>query len=362
MRLKKLNLYNWRNFASQSLDLSPGVTFVHGANGVGKTNLLEAIWYLAYARSFRKTNDANLIRAGESNAAIEGFFSMEDDYEKKIDVKIAKTGKEIDVDGKKIKALSNYVGTILIASFDPKKVFFFKGEPNERRRMMDETLSAIDENYLYSLTRYKKLLKERNQAIYQHSDSDVINVFTQELIKVSFPIAQKRLALVKYVNEKAGAYFKELFQSDAKLMFKYKTNVAICEDLKTYQEAMTKLFEERKSYEMIRKSTMIGIHLDDLVGYLNDLSIANFASQGQNRLASLSLTFALKDLMQEKKKQVPILILDDVLSDLDEAKKKLVCEKVKSMGQVLISGNDDSIYEGFDAVLIQDGKIIHKGE
>jgi len=359
MQIKKLSLYNWRNFNSLSLDLSPRITFIHGQNGTGKTNLLESIWYLAYSRSFRKANDSNLIRFGESKASILGMFEMDgNEYDKSVSIQISKYGKKVEVDNKKVKTLSSYVGTILISAFDPKKVFFFKNEPAERRKTMDETLSAIYPEYLYSLSRYKKILKERNQIIYQNGDEDILNVLTQKLIKFSYQIVIHRNELIEYLNIKANMYFHHLFPSGGQLKFKYKTNAPVKLDYSPYQEEMMKRFEENKSKENIRRMTVIGPHFDDLIGSLDEAQLSNFASQGQNRLASLAVVLALKDLMEEKKHQIPILLLDDVFSDLDSNKRKLLSELLQNKGQVVITGNQDERYEGFNYIEVKDGKII----
>lgn len=362
MQIKKLELYNWRNINNVSLDLSPHITFVRGPNGAGKTNLLEAIWYLAYARSFRKLPDSNLIRKGEKESSINGIFTEDNEFVRDISIKLRSSNKRVEVDNKKINTLSSYIGTILISAFEPKKVFFFKNEPGERRRVMDETLSAIYPEYLYSLSRYKKLLKERNKLIYQNGDGDMIQVLTNELIKFSYQIVIHRKELIDYLNDKADMYFKKLFKDSDKLRFEYKTNTCESSSFNSYKEKMLTTFSERKSYEMIRRTTLIGPHCDDMVGYLNDLPLSNYASQGQNRLASLSIVLALKDLMQERKNKIPILILDDVLSDLDEIKQKKVCETIRSCGQVILTGNQNETYSDFDYIDIIDGTIQNKGE
>lgn len=362
MQIKKLELYNWRNIQNVSLDLSPKITFVRGPNGAGKTNLLEAIWYLAYARSFRKLPDSNLIKKGEKEASVKGEFVEENDFVHDISIKLRSSNKRVEIDNKKINTLSSYIGTILISAFEPKKVFFFKNEPSERRRVMDETLSAIYPEYLYSLSRYKKLLKERNKLIYQNGDADMIQVLTNELIKFSYQLVIHRKELIDYLNNVGDMYFKRLFKEDSKLRFEYKTNTCDSTSFNEYKEAMLTNFFERKSYEMIRRTTLIGPHYDDMVGYLNDLPLSNYASQGQNRLASLSIVLALKDLMQERKNKVPILILDDVLSDLDDVKQKRVCEAIRNCGQVILTGNQQDMYSDFDYIDIVDGVIQGKGE
>lgn len=363
MRLDHLDLFDFRNFPSVSLDLGDGLFYLYGPNGAGKTNLLEAIAYLAFARSFRKSQDKDLIRLGQAKATIQGRFSYESEtYTKTVEAIVQPMGKALKTDGKKVNALSSFVGTVLVTVFDPKKVFLFKGEPSERRKAMDECLSLIDPKYLYSLSRYKKLLKERNQALIQRQDEEVLDVLARELIAQAYNLSQARLKLVEYVNVHASTRFRALFGGEATLSFKYRTNVPVEPDYAKFQEAMLGLFDEKKSIEAIRKATAIGPHLDDLTASLNGTPLASFGSQGQNRLAALSFFLALADMIADAKKEKPILILDDVLSDLDADKKANLIQAVTPMGQVFVSGSREDSPKGCRPIRVEDGKVAMIGE
>lgn len=363
MWLKELDLFDWRNFHQDTLNLGEGLNYIHGPNGSGKTNLLEAAAYLAYARSFRKTSDKGLINSQAKAASIKGTFVFgTSSLTKTVEARLEDGAKQVKVDGKKVDTLSSFMGTILVSVFDPRDVFLFKGEPSERRKVMDETLSAISPNYLYSLQRYKKLLRERNQALAQRSDSEVLGVLTNELLASAYRITQERLGLVRFVDKTAPEYFQKLFGDGAKLSFKYRTNSSISDSLEIFRKEMLFQFERRKSQEAIRRATVIGPHLDDLSAYLDGNSLASYGSQGQNRLASLSLTLSLAALMKEKKGEAPILILDDVMSDLDGEKKKRLLDTIAPMGQSLISGNDKDLPESALSIGIQAGKVVHEKE
>lgn len=340
MKIESIELKDWRNFESSSFQFSPGINFVFGPNGFGKTNLLESIAYLSFARSFRHSQDKDLIRNSCTKAYVCGIFTSESErYTKKVEAIIAPRGKQINVDEKKMRTLSSFVGTVLTKVFEPKSVFLFKDEPSERRKLMDETLCSIDPKYLYSLQRYKKVLRERNQALATQADEEVMAVLTNELVRVAYPIIQARIELVKDLNSNGNNYFQNLFDTQSKLRFTYKTSTVVDDDSSTYTQQMLNLFDRKKSYERIRRATLIGPHRDDLVAYLDDRPLGTHGSQGQNRLASLAVTLALARLVKEQSKDDPILILDDVLSDLDKDKQQKLLDTVRSFQQVIISGS-----------------------
>ena len=233
MKIDSIQVKDWRNFQEASYQLKPGLNFITGQNGCGKTNLLEAISYLSFARSFRKSPDRDLIRNSCSKAYVKGIFTCESEkYSKQVEATLTTSGKQIKVDGKKAKTLSSFVGTVLTMVFEPKSVFLFKDEPSERRKLMDETLSSIDSKYLYSLQRYRKVLRERNQALVTMADDEIVGVLTNELIRVSFPLVQSRLSLIKELGVKGDKYFQQLFGSSSKLRFTYRTNTIVDDDMR----------------------------------------------------------------------------------------------------------------------------------
>lgn len=363
MRIERLDLSQWRNFEQASVTFSPTFNFVTGENGSGKTNLLEAVAYLSQARSFRKAPDKDLIRQGQSLAAIRGSFVFtSSEYTKQVDALIRAGGKAIKVDDKKASTLSSFFGTVSVVSFDPKKVFLFRSEPSERRRAMDETLSGIYPKYLYSLSRYKKLLKQRNQALVQKADEDVLTVYTRELINSAWRLVSNRAEMVKEAGSIANAIFKELFDSKAELALTYRTDMPPTDDFETFKSEATALFERKRSAERLRRATVVGPHLDDISCALNGLPIQNYGSQGQNRLAALSFVLALAQITGQKRQEKPILVLDDVLSDLDSKRKARLCEFSLSLGQTIVSGSLEDVPKGAKKIVVADGRIIPEKE
>lgn len=340
MVVRTLKLVDWRNFACESFSFAPGLNLIVGENGAGKTNLLEAVSYLSFARSFRKSPDRDLVRNGASKASLEGVFQRDDEkYSLKVEALLNASGKQIRVDGKKVKTLSSFVGSVLTVVFQPQSVFLFKESPSERRRLLDETLSSVDGKYLYSLQRYRKVLRERNQALTTSFDEEVMAVLTRELIRCSYPVVARRLALVEELQRLADPFFAKLYGEGEKLRFAYRTNTPATESAQGYADKMAELYERRKSYERIHRLTLVGPHRDDLAAYLSDKPLGSYGSQGQNRLASLAVTLSLAKLVKEKRGEDPILVLDDALSDLDEEKQEKLLETAKDFEQVLLSGS-----------------------
>ena len=213
----------------------------------------------------------------------------------------------------------------------------FKDDPQERRRFLDETLGVLSKDYLYTLSRYKKILKERNTALSQSEyDRDVLAVLTKELIKCDYIIAKQRFGLVERLNTLVDEIFREI-EPNKKLELKYVSTLPNITDSKTFMEQVEILFEKKKSEEAIKKCTLIGIHRDDLKAKIDNQDLDSYCSQGQNRLATFALKMAVAKLIEEIKGEKPIIILDDVLSDLDITRCKNILMYLEKGGQTFIT-------------------------
>lgn len=357
MWIRELKLSSWRNIESGDVRFQNGLNIVSGPNGAGKTNLLEAVNYLSQVRSFRRTSDRDLIARGTKQADIEGLFSMESEtYSKTVSIRVCASSKAVSVDGKKAPTLSSFFGTVNVVSFDPRRVFLFRGEPSERRRVLDEILSSIYPKYLFSLSRYRKLLKQRNQALQQRMDEDVIGVLTRELISCAYRIVSNRADLVKRADEKARVLYRNLF-GEGELEIRYRTDMPPTDDFETFRSEASDLFDRKRSIEAIRRSTALGPHLDDISCTIDGEPVQSRGSQGQNRLASLSFILAAASILGESRRDPPILVMDDVLSDLDEERRGRLLKEALSLGQTIISGTDEETIEGARTIRIEDGHI-----
>lgn len=341
MYVTRLILNHFRNYENLDVGFSLDRIYITGSNGIGKTNVLEAIYYTTLGRSFRKADDSSLIQKGYKEASIYlEFHSEKDGKIHHLSCIIGKEGKIFAYDDEKVKSLSGILGKLIAVYYEPSLVFFFKDEPELRRKLLDETCSQLSPRYLYAVSRYKKLLKMRNAALQQNYDQDIIDAYRNQLINLSYRIIQDRKELVRSLSGKAGRYYMELFGEEKKnFSLKYKTSCPLDDDEESYIKASLALFEQNKSVENIRKVTALGPHRDDLSGSLNGNPLSTYGSQGENRIASLSLKLAVLDLLSEKLGIRPLLLLDDITSDLDEKRcRNLLSAINKDNLQVFVTG------------------------
>jgi DNA replication and repair protein RecF len=339
MFVKRLVLTHFRNYAALNVSFSGKRIGITGLNGTGKTNVLEALYYLTLGRTFRKGTDADLIQKGQSSATVFlEYVTEKDNKPHSLSCTIGGDYKAFVLDNEKIKSLSKILGKFLAVVYDPSSVSFFKDEPQVRRQLLDETLSQISPDYLRSLTRYRKLLKERNSALLQNYDPDIIAVLRNELINLSYRIVQERKKLNATLSQETSAYYQTLFGEEKKLTLVYKTNAPLDDDQESFVKASLTAFDRCKSLENMRRQTMIGPHRDDWIAYLNQNPLALYGSQGENRLASLSLKLAICDTLTASLQERPVLLLDDVLSDLDEKRSQSLLDTISDKGMIFITG------------------------
>lgn len=352
MFVRRIILNNFRNYRHLETDFSDNSIFITGNNGIGKTNVLEALYYLTLGRSFRKSDDADLILKGEQEASIYlVFHSDTDNKDHTLACVIGKNYKMFSYDDEKVKSLSKILGKLLAVYYEPSLVFFFKGEPAERRKLLDTTLSQLSPEYLYALTRYRKLLKERNQALAQNYDSDVIMVLRNELVNLSYRIVKERKDLSKVLSSMTKDYYDRLFGEGHKLQLTYKTTCPLEDDQELFVKESIALFEHNQSLENMRKITLIGPHRDDLMAKLDGNELAGYGSQGENRIASLSLKLSILDYVASKTGNRPLLLLDDVTSDLDDKRTENLLTCINKPGQqVFVSGTN--VRNGFESYKI----------
>ncbi len=365
MYVKRLVLNHFRNYSQIDIPFGLNRIYINGNNGIGKTNILESIYYLTLGRSFRKADDASLIQKGEKEASIYlEYFSEKDQKDHHLSCVIQQNAKAFAYDDEKVKSISKIFGKLIAVYYDPSLVFFFKEEPELRRKLLDETCSQLSNQYLFALTRYKKLLKQRNTALQQNYDSDVIDVLRNELINLSYRIVKDRKDVVRALSKKVSEYYYKLFgEEDRRFGLQYKTSSPLDDDQDSFIKRSIELFQKNQSLESIRKLTLIGPHRDDLIGMLNDNSLASYGSQGENRIASLSLKLSILDMLNEKLGVRPILLLDDITSDLDEKRCHNLLSCINQANQqVFVTGTN--IPNGFDEyqVYTSNGTSLSKGD
>ena len=352
MKLELLKLTNFRNYERISFQPSEKINILYGKNGSGKTNIVEAIYILALTKSFRTLNDKHLIKKGEEYLRLEGIFYNE---KSKTNFKILfdQKGKTVYIDNDKIKLLSDYISKINIILFNPSDLKLIKDSPSVRRKYLNIEISQYDKNYLFYLNDYNKLLKQRNSYIKQlslnfNNSFEYLDILTRELISKGLKVYEYRKRFIDKINELIGVYYNKIALTD-NVYVKYKSQYKD-KDV----DNLLKIYEKNRMRELNLGKTLIGVHLDDFDIYLDDNNIRDFGSEGQQKNAIVSLKFSEVDILKEKKGLYPILILDDIFSELDSEKINNILNIIPECMQTFITTTE---VNKLDEKIIKESKI-----
>ena len=335
MLVKKLTLKNFRNHSYLSYDFVPGMNILVGPNTAGKTNVAESIYYLSIAKSFRTDEDKELITNSKDKAEIEAICS-EGQLNRKIKIIITREGRQILLNGKPTtrSELSKNVNVLL---FEPKDVLMFRGSPKTRRTFLDINLCKKSQPYLDYLARYNKVLKERNDLLKSNNvDPVLLEATTEMLVKLSDPIVLYRQMYVKDINDILIKITRALTGVEGKLEIIYRPFV---EPGKDFQKNALEAFKRAEERDLHQKATSIGIHREDFSICLNGRDIGQFGSQGENRIVALALKLSPYFLIDDKYKR-PVIVLDDVMSELDKEHCVRLINFLKKFEQVFITATN----------------------
>lgn len=336
MYISSLVLKNFRNHSCASFDFSHRINVLEGDNGVGKTNIAEAIYYLSIARSFRGADNTDLIFEGKERGEIQACVH-EGKIVRQINITIVKEGRLIMVGGKPIRKLSELSKCVNVVLFEPEDVFIFRGSPKARRNYLDISLSKKSIVYLDYISRYEKVLKQRNNILKSSNiDRVLLDATTEMLIKLSAPIIKFRQMYVKDINQTLSKIMHSLTGENKTIELVYEP-FAPCDD--KFIDTAKKAFEKGLDADLKKKSTSIGIHREDFYALYDGANIASHGSQGENRMAAIALKLAPYFLIEDKDKR-PIVVLDDVMSELDSNHKTKLVEFLNKMDQVFITATN----------------------
>ena len=306
---------------------------ITGPNAVGKTNVVEAIQYLSLGHSFKTNDITDLIRKGSDQAKIETVI-QEGKIERKIVAILEKSGQKISINGKPIKKLSELVKVVNVILFEPKDVLLFRGSPKDRRNFLDISISKKSPNYIQFLSDYEKLLKERNEILKSPKfDENLLDTNTELLIKTSYAIVKYRKAYAEDINDILNKITRALTGTCEKFELHYYPFV---EPNSEFETNAKEAFKRSLENDLRTKATSIGVQREDLSMSLNGRDIGEFGSQGENRIAALALKLAPYFLIDDKEKR-PIVVLDDVMSELDQTHKQNLVNFLKRFEQVFIT-------------------------
>lgn len=372
MYIDQLTLKDYRNYDQLTLSFKNQVNVILGENAQGKTNLMEAIYVLAMAKSHRTPRDKELIRWDQSFSKVEGQLTNRNGP-LHMEVVFSHKGKKIKLNHLEKKRLSDYIGSCTIVMFAPEDLTLVKGSPQVRRRFLDMEMGQIYSIYLYYLSQYHKILKQRNQWLKDvqqkkiKADSALLEVMTDQLIQAAAHVITKRYVFLDKLQAWAEPIHKEISRGKEKLEIRYVPSCRVSEvmDLSTMVVALKEEYTRMEEREMQRGTTLIGPHRDDLSFFVNDRDIQTFGSQGQQRTTALSLKLAEIELIFEKTGEYPILLLDDVLSELDDYRQTHLLNTIQGKVQTFVTttsvdGIDHDVINRAETFYVNDGSIQRK--
>jgi DNA replication and repair protein RecF len=360
MKVSSLSLRNYRNYASVDLQTNHRVNVFIGQNAQGKTNLLEAIYMIALTKSHRTSKDKELIRWNEDHAVLSAM--VERKYgDCRLQLDIANQGKKAKINGLEQRKLSEYIGTLNVVLFAPEDLEIVKGSPGVRRRFLDMEIAQVHPSYLHSLNQYHKVLNQRNNFLksgnaHKASNEPLLAVWNEQLASYGSKIMIKRQGFITKLQGWAESIHRGITGGTEQLDIGYVPSVdmnATEEETVLFDRFMIKL-SQTKEQELRRGATMVGPHRDDLSFRINGKDAYSFGSQGQQRTTALSLKLAEIELIQQETGEYPVLLLDDVLSELDRHRQTQLIETFRSKVQTFITttGVEGIHMEALDDVLL----------
>ena len=351
MQITELKLTNFRNYSSQKLSFYPTKNIIIGNNGEGKTNIVEAIYYLSITKSFRTMNDDVVIKDGEERAIVEG--SIKTRLSNKYKIVISKTGKKVFINQDSVPKLSDYISKINIVLFNPEDLKLIKDNPSTHRKLINMELSILSNNYLKLLSKYNKILKQRNTYLKSMMlngmiPRDYLDILTDKLISCGIQIYQIRAKFIEDINEYLGINYQKITKKEG-LILKYISDYT---DLS--KEEIYKKYQSLHKKDVNYGKTHFGIHLDDFIYLFNNHYAKDYLSEGEQKNAIISFKLAEVKVFQNQTGTMPILILDDLFSELDQEKITRIIKFFKKSIQIFITTTD---LKKIDEKIINNSKI-----
>ncbi len=353
MEISSLKLLNFRNYETLELKFSNKVNLIYGKNGMGKTNIIEAIYMLGLTKTFRSNNDDIVIKKGKNIAKIEGM--IKDTIFNNYKIIISNAGKRIKIDNNKIAKVSDYITKVNIILFNPDDLKLIKDTPSIRRKMLNIEISGINGEYLLLLNAYNKVLKQRNaylKALSKKKDYETsfLNILTEQLIELGLKIMWIREDFINNINSYISDIYYEITHKGT-LKVSYKS-----EFIGKSKEALLKMFEKNISREIFLGKTIFGIQHDDIEFLIDKEIVKEFSSVGEQKNSIISFKLAEIKNIEEKLHKKPILILDDLFSELDEEKINNILMLIDTDLQTFITTTEIS---KVDTKLLANAKIFH---
>lgn len=343
MYIEQLELRNYRNYESIDVSFENKVNVILGENAQGKTNIMESIYVLAMAKSHRTSNDKDLIRWDQEYAKIKGRIQKYNGG-LPLELILSKKGKRAKSNHLEQSKLSQYVGNMNVVMFAPEDLHLVKGSPQVRRRFIDMEIGQVSPVYLHDISLYQKILQQRNHYLKQlqtrkQKDQTMLDVLTEQFIGMAVKITKKRFEFVQLLESWAKPIHSGISRNLETLEIVYKPSLDVSDNQEWSK--MVDIYEQKfngiREREIDRGVTLVGPHRDDLQFIVNGRDVQTFGSQGQQRTTALSVKLAEIELIHSEIKEYPILLLDDVLSELDDYRQSHLLNTIQGKVQTFVT-------------------------
>lgn len=344
MKITKLNLLNFRNYSTLSIKLGEGMNIFVGDNAQGKTNILEAITFLALTKSHRLGVHPNVIMFDKKKAKIKGVI-QKDKIISKLEIDMAENEKKLFVNQTEIRKVADYISNLNIIVFSPDDLEIIKGSPSVRRNLLNIQLSQISKVYLNVYNEYNKLLRTRNEylkVLFQNSiaDSSYLDIITDKLIEKAVFIYQKRKEYLDFINQTINTYYKDI-NGEVGLVVEYQPNIEFSSyDNESIRKCLKHYYKKNYKKELNYGMTLVGPHRDDFSFVFCGKDLKYFGSQGQQKTAILAYKLAEIPIFEDILKTKPVLLLDDIFSELDLKKRNRLLKLIHTGIQSVITTTD----------------------
>ena len=356
MWISNINLNNFRNYTNEKVDFDPGINIFLGDNAQGKTNLLESLYYLANATSFKKARDKDIISFAKESMKLRGLIRKEE-YFKEVSLDVSKTDKKIYVNGVKYERNKDLKALFSLVLFTPEDLLIIKEGPNLRRDLIDEIITSIDFSYKKLKKEYDKLIFERNKLLKKQNSPyflDQLAAFDKNIAKYGYRVYSRREKFIGLIDRFANLYQLSLSQNLENLRLTYRPDIKASSSEDYYQQ-----FVKKRSDDLKYMTTQAGIHKDEIDISINDRLIKNFGSQGQQRSAILNIKLAQVRLIKEVTNDKSVILFDDVFSELDEKRSHFLLENLEGYQTIITATNTKSLdmVDRSNIRKIKEGKI-----
>ncbi len=365
MKISQIRLQHFRNYQEQEINFCDGVNVVYGNNAQGKTNLLEAVYLFSNAKSLRQSRDREMISFGQEHARLTLFF---DAYERENRAELElfhDRRKKVRLNGVALNRLGRMIGYFNTVLFCPEDLYLIKGGPSERRKFLDNAISPLKPNYFTVLMQYHKILENKNRLLKElfsdPQNEEMLSVWNQKLCETGARIMLYRAAFVRRLNELAGTVHSEITKNTEELLLRYHPSVeAELESEPSIREAFWESLTRHAARERAAGMSLCGPHRDDIDFYINGTDVKSYASQGQQRTVVLTMKMAQVELVRQAVGEYPVLLLDDILSELDRQRQEYLLGQIQRH-QVLITCTDAHVFtpgEHKRFFRVEDGSVV----